>query len=59
MDTLVSLTALKQQLSEQIARADLSDTVLPTEFKNRFVSFGEHYRVEEYYQYTLKTVKSK
>lgn len=59
MDTLVNLPELKQDLSKKIALADLSDIVLPAEFKSNFVSFGESYRIEEYYQYTIRVSSKK
>ena len=58
MDKLLNLTEFKQQLSEQIANADLSDHELPKQFKELFKSFGE-YEIKKYYKYTIKVSSKK
>ena len=58
MNSLLNLTELKQQLSEQIGQSDLSDYELPDSFKSIFKGFGE-YKIEEYYKYSIKISSKK
>jgi hypothetical protein len=58
MAELVDLKTMRTQLAQKIKEANMGDCALPQAFKERFTEFG-NYRIEEYYQYTLKISSQK
>lgn len=58
MAELVDLKTMRTQLAQKIKEANMEDCTLPQAFKERFTDFG-NYRIEEYYQYTLKISSQK
>lgn len=58
MAELVDLNNMRMQLAQKIKEANMEDCTLPKAFKNKFTEFG-NYRIEEYYQYTLKISSQK
>ncbi len=58
MAELVDLKIMRTQLALKIKEANMKDCTLPQAFKEEFTEFG-NYRIEEYYQYTLKISSQK
>ena len=58
MAELVDLKIMRTQLAQKIKEANMKDCTLPQAFKEAFTEFG-NYRIEEYYQYTLKISSQK
>ena len=58
MAELVDLKIMRMQLAQKIKEANMEDCTLPQTFKEEFTEFG-NYRIEEYYQYTLKISSQK
>ena len=58
MAEFVDLKTMRTQLAQKIKEANMGDCALPQAFKERFTEFG-NYRIEEYYQYTLKISSQK
>ena len=58
MAELVDLKVMRTQLAQKIKEANMEDCTLPRAFKEEFTEFG-NYRIEDYYQYTLKISSQK